>query len=277
MTLLVKNWKPSNIYMAIFTTFPSLLAIEILGNGRFRSLKVDFAFFNRKKKIEFFGKNSTNILFHSSPHWHLPIFFLSIFAVFLHHWFFDFDFLCSFSSASSLTCSMLFFYNTIYATCFIFFSCKFSNDLHFSYLKFFITISPCLLISSIACKAKCTFFIFYFLSLSKHNASESLLNSIGFLFVHLIFIWFFFNFFYFFLPLHYIHLVFFFPKLVTHNVKSSRHYVLLVDMAIFFCSKWKWPCFWKCWIFFYKLLLSFEWKTWYLYIGQQNSWMAKVL
>ncbi len=139
-----------------------------------------------------------------------------------------------FSSLSSLTCSMLFFYNTIYATCFIFFSCKFSNDLHFSYLKFFITISPCLLISSIACKAKCTFYFILFLSFSKHNASESLLNSIGFLFVHLIFIWFFFNSSIFSFPYTIFILYFFFPKLVTHNVKSSRHYVLLVDMAIFF-------------------------------------------
>jgi hypothetical protein len=43
--------------MAIFTTFPSLLAIEILGNGPFRSLKVDFAFVNRKNKyLNFLSK-----------------------------------------------------------------------------------------------------------------------------------------------------------------------------------------------------------------------------
>lgn len=35
--------------MENFTTFSSLLAMEILGNGLFRSLKVDFAFVNRKK------------------------------------------------------------------------------------------------------------------------------------------------------------------------------------------------------------------------------------
>ncbi len=34
--------------MEIFTTFPSLSTMEILGNGLFRSLKVDFAFVNRK-------------------------------------------------------------------------------------------------------------------------------------------------------------------------------------------------------------------------------------
>jgi hypothetical protein len=43
--------------MAIFTTFPSLLAIKILGNGLLKSLKVDFAFFNRKKRyLNFFVK-----------------------------------------------------------------------------------------------------------------------------------------------------------------------------------------------------------------------------
>jgi hypothetical protein len=35
--------------MEIFTTFSSLLAMEILGNGLFGSLKVEFAFVNRKK------------------------------------------------------------------------------------------------------------------------------------------------------------------------------------------------------------------------------------
>jgi hypothetical protein len=43
--------------MEIFTTFPSLLTMEILGNGLFRSLKVDFAFVNRKKNyLNFFSK-----------------------------------------------------------------------------------------------------------------------------------------------------------------------------------------------------------------------------
>jgi hypothetical protein len=64
----------------------------------------------------------------------------------LRHWFSWFLFCMCFLSPFSLTCSMLFFYNMIYATCFIFFLCKFFNDLHFSYLKFLIAISPCLLI-----------------------------------------------------------------------------------------------------------------------------------
>jgi hypothetical protein len=37
--------------MEIFITFPSLLAMEILGNGLFICLRVDFAFVNRKKEI----------------------------------------------------------------------------------------------------------------------------------------------------------------------------------------------------------------------------------
>jgi len=88
----------------------------------------------------------------------LAYFLLEHFAVFLRHWFSWFLFFMRFLSPFSLTCSMLFFYNMIYATCFIFFLCKFFNDLHFSYLKFFIAISPCFFISSIACETKHTLF-----------------------------------------------------------------------------------------------------------------------
>ncbi len=62
MTLLAKNWKPNNIYMEIFITFPSLSAMENLGNGLFIFLRVDFAFVNKKKEIWKFCQNSTNIL-----------------------------------------------------------------------------------------------------------------------------------------------------------------------------------------------------------------------
>ncbi len=93
------------------------------------------------------------------------------------------------SCQCSLTCSMLFFYNMIYATCFIFFLCKFSNDLHFSYLKFFIALVSWFL----PLCARQNALSFLCLSFSKHSASEIFLSSIGFLFVHLIFIWFFFN------------------------------------------------------------------------------------
>jgi len=37
--------------MEIFITFPSLSAMEILGNGFLISLRVDFAFVNKKKEI----------------------------------------------------------------------------------------------------------------------------------------------------------------------------------------------------------------------------------
>jgi len=57
--------------------------------------------------------------------------FLNVFPAFLRHWFSWFLFFMRFSSPSSLTRSMLFSYNTIYVTHFIFFLCKFSNDLHF--------------------------------------------------------------------------------------------------------------------------------------------------
>lgn len=67
-------------------------------------------------------------------------------------------FLMHFSSPSSLTHFMLFSYNMIYATRSIFFLCRFSNDLHFIFLKIFIVIFPCFLISSIVCEVKCTFF-----------------------------------------------------------------------------------------------------------------------
>jgi hypothetical protein len=51
---------------------------------------------------------------------------------------------------------------------------------------------------------------FLCLSFSKHNASKSLLGSIGFLFVHLNFIWFFFNLLFFPSLTFYTHLVFWF-------------------------------------------------------------------
>ncbi len=70
---------------------------------------------------------------------------------------------------------------------------------------------------------------------------------------------------------------FFFPKLVTHNVKSSRHYVLSVDMAIFFLFQVDMAMFFKVLNFFLKIIIVVWVKTQYLYIGQQNSWMAKVL
>jgi hypothetical protein len=43
---------------------------------------------------------------------------------------------------------------------------------------------------------------------------------------------------------------FFFPKLVTHNVKSSRHYVLSVDMAICFLFQVDMAMFFKVLNFF---------------------------
>ncbi len=204
MTLLVKNWKPSNIYMAIFTTFPSLLAIEILGNGRFRSLKVDFAFFNRKKKFEFFGKNSTNILFHSSPHWHLPIFFLSIFAVFLHHWFFDFDFLCSsrpyllwhvlcYSSTTRFMQHVLFSSHVNFLMIFIFLILSFS--LQFPLVYWFLPLHA---------RPNAPFILFYFY----HSPSIMLLKAFLTLLVFYSSIWSLFDFFL---------ILLFFPSLTLYS------------------------------------------------------------
>lgn len=68
--------------------------------------------------------------------------------------------------------------------------------------------------------------------------------------------------------------VFFFSKLVTHNVKSSRHYVLSVDMAILFLFQVEMAVFLKVLRFFLIIIIIVWVKN---PIGQQNSWMAKVL
>ncbi len=49
--------------------------------------------------------------------------------------------------------------------------------------------------------------------------------------------------------------VFFFSKLVTHNVKSSRHYVLSVDMAILFLFQVEMAVFLKVLRFFLIIII----------------------
>ncbi len=129
----------------------------------------------------FLGFNFLNLLFsfsfqsfflkNSSPHLSLLIFFLSVFAAFLQHWFSWFLFFMRFSSPSSLTCSLFFSYNTICATHFIFFLCKFFNDLHFFKSKVFHHNSPLFLDFFHCVQGEVHFFIVY------HSLGATLLRA----------------------------------------------------------------------------------------------------
>jgi len=87
-------------------------------------------------------------------------------------------------------------------------------------------------------------------SFSMHNLFKSLLGSIGFLFLHLIFIWFLKRIFYFFLPLHFVLILYYVFILYIYFCGLISHLLLLMQN----CQILFWRIFYSYFKFF------FQWK-----------------